>query len=158
MNRFYRQGEVVAVSGNKADIQLSISGFCSGTHKCAQTVFIKGLSPDRNKVRVENTIGAQVGEKVIVEILSPGFYRALFFVFILPLVALLLGCVLGIKLAIWMGASQKSELYAGVCAAIFFCVSLLASRFVDRSARPQYVIHHRIDESLNCDNCSLLIR
>ena len=158
MNRLYRQGEVVAVNGNKADIQLSISGFCSGTHKCAQAAFIKGLSPDRNKVKVENTIGVQIGEKVIVEILSPGFYRALFFVFILPLVALLLGCVFGIKLAILMGASQKSELYAGVCAAIFFCVSLLASRFVDRSVRPQYVIHHRMDESLNCDNCSLMVK
>jgi positive regulator of sigma E activity len=158
MDMFYRQGEVVSVNGDKADIQLSISGFCSGTHRCAQTAFIRGLSPDRNKVRVENTIGAQGGEKVIVEILSPGFYRALFFVFILPLVALLLGCVLGIKLAIWMGASQKSELYAGVCAAIFFCVSLLASRFVDRSVRPRYVIHHRMDESLNCDNCSLMVK
>jgi len=158
MNGFYRQGEVIAVSGDKADVKLSISGFCSGTHRCAQTAFMRGLSPERNKVRVENTIGAQVGEKVIVEILSPGFYRALFFVFILPLVALLLGCVLGVKLAIWTGVPQKPELYAGVCATVFFCVSLLASRFVDRSVRPQYVIHHRMDELLNCENCSLMVK
>lgn len=158
MDMFYRQGEVIAVNGDKADIQLSISGFCSGTHKCAQTVFIKGLSPDRNKVRVKNTIGAKIGEKIMVEVLSPGFYRALFFVFIFPLIALLLGCALGIKLAIWMGIPQKSELYAGICAAVFFFVSLLASRFVDQSVRPQYVIHHRMDESLSCENCSRLIR
>jgi len=158
MDMFYRQGEVIAVRGDKADVQLSISGFCSGTHKCAQTVFIKGLSSDRNMVRAQNSIGARVGEKVIVEILSPGFYRSLFFVFILPLIALLLGCTLGIKLAIWIGAPQKTELYAGVCGATFFCLSLIASRFVDRSVRPQYVIHHRMDESLNCENCSRLIR
>jgi len=73
MNRFYRQGEVIAVRGDEADVQLSISGFCSGTHKCAQTVFIKGLSSDRNMVRAKNSIGARVGEKVMVEILSPDF-------------------------------------------------------------------------------------
>lgn len=53
MNGFYRQGEVISVNGDKADIQLSISGFCSGTHKCAQTAFIRGLSPDKNKLRVK---------------------------------------------------------------------------------------------------------
>jgi len=158
MNRFYRQGEVIAVSGDKSDVQLSISGFCSGTHKCAQTAFIKGLSSDRNKVRAKNTIGVQIGEKVIVEVLSPGFYRALFFVFLLPLIALVLGCVLGIQIAVWGEVPQKQDLYAGVCAAVFFCVSLLASRFVDRSVRPQYIIHHRMDESLSCENCSRLIR
>jgi len=158
MNRFYRQGEVISVNRDMAVVQLSISGFCSGTHKCAQTAFIRGLSPDRNKVRVKNTIGVQIGEKVMVEVLSPGFYRALFFVFILPLVALLLGCALGIKLAIWMGIPQKSELYAGIGGATFFCLSLIASRFVDRSVRPQYIIHHRVDESLSCENCSRLIQ
>ena len=158
MNGFYRQGEVISVNRDKADIQLSISGFCSGTHKCAQTVFIRGLSPDKNKFRVKNTIGAQVGEKVMVEVLSPGFYRALFFVFLLPLIALVLGCVLGIQIAVWGEVPQKQDLYAGVCAAVFLCVSLLASRFVDQSVRPQYVIHHRMDESLSCENCSRLIR
>jgi len=158
MNRFYRQGEVIAVRGDEADVQLSISGFCSGTHKCAQTVFIKGLSSDRNMVRAKNSIGARVGEKVMVEILSPGFYRSLFFVFIFPLIALLIGCALGIQIAVWMDSSQKSDLYAGIGAIVFFGVSLLVSRFINQRVHPQYLIHHRMDESLSCENCSRLIR
>ena len=150
---FYRQGEVIAVRGDKADVQLSISGFCSGTHKCAQTVFIKGLSSDRNRVRTRNSIGVQIGEKVIVEVISPGFYKSLLFVLILPLIALLLGCVLGIQLAVWMGIPQRSDLYAGIGGVLFFSCSLLISRSVNRRVQPKYIIHNKIDKSSNCEGC-----
>ena len=158
MSGFYRQGEVISVEGDSCEIQLSLSGFCSGEHKCAITAFTEGIPFDRNRVRTRNSIGAQTGEKVIVEVLSPGFHRSLFFVFLLPLIALFLGCVLGIQLAVWMGMPQKSELYAGIGGIIFFCLSLLMSRVVNQRVSPQYIIHSRVDESLNCENCSLAVR
>jgi positive regulator of sigma E activity len=155
MSGFYRQGEVVSVEGNSCEIQLSLSGFCSGEHKCAITAFTEGIPFDRNRVRTRNSIGAQTGEKVIVEVISPGFYKSLLFVFLLPLIALLLGCVLGVQLAVWMGIPQRSDLYAGIGGVIFFCLSLLISRVVNQRVSPQYIINSRVDESLNCENCSL---
>ena len=53
MSGFYRQGEVIAVDGDNAEIQLSLSGFCSGQHKCVLTAFTRGIPPDRNRVRAK---------------------------------------------------------------------------------------------------------
>jgi len=158
MSRFYRQGEVVFITGDRAEIQLSISGFCSGTHKCALTSLTNSIPADRNRVRAKNSIGARKGEKVIIEVLSPGFYRSLFFVFFFPLIALFLGILSGIQIAVWMDSSHKSDLYAGVGAIVLFSVSLLLSRFINQNVHPLYLVQSRVDKSLNCDNCSLAVR
>ena len=68
MNGFYRQGEVIAVKGSRADVKLALQGFCSGEHKCATASFAKDLPPSRNMVKAENGIGACVGERVIVDV------------------------------------------------------------------------------------------
>ncbi len=158
MSGFYRQGEVVSVEGDSCEIQLSLSGFCSGEHKCAITAFTEGIPPEMNKVTTPNSINAQTGEKVIVEVISPGFYKSLLFVLILPLIALLLGCVLGVQLAVWMGIPQRSDLYAGIGGVIFFSCSLLLSRSVNRRVQPKYIIPNRIDKSSNCEGCLIRSR
>ena len=158
MSKFFREGEVVSVEGDNCEIQLSIKGFCSGKHQCAAAVFGKGISPERNKARAKNSIHAQVGEKVIVEIVSPGFYKSLFFVFLFPLIALFGGILSGIQIAVWMDIPQRSDLYAGIGGVIFFSCSLLISRSVNRRVQPKYLIHKRMNESLNCENCSLMLK
>ena len=156
MNSFYRQGEVIAVSGESADIQLSLHGFCSGMHKCALATFGDDLPPERNRVKAKNGIGAHVGEKVVIEVFSPGFFRALFFVLLLPLLALIIGCFFGIKFAAWMGITHNIELYGGIFAILFFCFSLCVSRLVDRNVHPNYVVYSRMDEKQNCGTCSMI--
>ncbi len=158
MSKFFREGEVISVEGDKCEIQLSLSGFCSGEHKCAITAFTEGMPPDRNRIRARNSIGARVGEKVMIEVLSPGFYKSLFFVFLLPLIAIFLGCALGIKAAVWMDMPQRSNLYTGICGVFFFCLSLFVSRFVNQRVSPRYILYSRMDESSNCENCSLMLK
>lgn len=156
MDGFYRQGEVIAVKGNSADVKLALQGFCSGAHKCVSATFSKDLPPNRNRIKAENYVGACVGERVIVGIYSPGFYRALFFVFIVPLIGLIVGCMAGIKCAIWLDVPHKSDLYAGIGAILLCGLSLVISRFVDRGVHPRYTIHSRVDDQFNCSSCSIL--
>ena len=156
MNGFYRQGEIIAVQETSAEVKLSLQGFCSGEHKCASASFAKDLSPGRIRIKAENTIGAGVGERVRIGVYAPGFYRALFFVFILPLVAIIVGCIAGIKCALWWDLPHKRDLYAGIGAILFCAISLLVSRFVDRRIHPRYTVHSRISEPLNCGSCSML--
>ena len=158
MSGFCRQGEVVSVEGDSCEIQLSLSGLCSGQHRCSLNAFAKGIPPERNRVRAYNSIGIRVGEKVIVEVISPGFYKSLLFVLIIPLIALLLGCVLGVQLAVWMGIPQRSDLYAGIGGVIFFSCSLLISRSVNQRVQPKYIIPNRIDKSSNCEGCLIRSR
>lgn len=156
MGSFLRQGEVIAVAGDSAEIQLSLHGFCSGGRKCALAAFAEDLPPERNMIRAKNGIGARVGEKVLIEVFSPGFYRALFFVLILPLLALIFGCFLGMKFAVWRGLSQKIDLYGGVFAIFSFLFSLCITRFVDKRVHPRYVVCSRVQEGENCTSCSML--
>lgn len=153
MNSFYRQGEVISVEGDRCEIQLSISGFCSGEHKCAIAAFGKVIPSEMNKITVQNNIYAERGEKVMVEVVSPGFYRSLLFVLILPLITLLLGCVLGAQLAFWTGNPQRSDLYAGICGVTFLSCSLLISRSVNRRLQPKYIIHNRVNQLSDCEGC-----
>ena len=156
MNSFYRQGEVIAVSGERADIQLSLHGFCSGGHTCALATIADDRPPARNRVQAKNGIGAHVGEKVIIEVFSPGFFRALFFVLLLPLVALIIGCFFGIKFAVWMGVTHNIELYGGIFAILFLFFALCVSRFADRNVHPHYVVYSRVDEKQGCGACSMV--
>jgi positive regulator of sigma E activity len=156
MKGFYRQGEVIAVKGGNADVELALQGFCSGEHKCATASFAKDLPPDRSRIMAENGLGASVGERVIVGIYSPGFYRALFFVFIFPIIALILGCMAGIKCALWLDAPHKSDLFAGIGATLLCGLSLVINRFVDRGINPRYTIHSRVDDQFSCSSCSIM--
>ena len=156
MNGFYRQGQVIAVKGTSADIQLALQGFCSGKHKCVSTSFAETLPPGRNRIKAENAIGAGVGESVIVGVYAPGFYRALFFVFVCPLIALIIGCMAGIEFALWWDIPHKKDLYAAIGAILLCSLSLVVSRFVDRRIHPRYIIHSRTDQPLNCSSCSML--
>jgi hypothetical protein len=54
MNSFYHQGEVIAVTGDSADIQLSLHSYCSGEHKCTRATFADDLPPERNRVMAKN--------------------------------------------------------------------------------------------------------
>ena len=156
MNGFYRQGEVIAVKGTRADVKLALQGFCSGEHKCASASFAEGFPSGRNRITAENGVGASVGEKVIIGVYSPGFYRALFFVFLFPLLAVIVGCIAGIKCALLWVVPHKRDLYAGIGAILLGGISLLISRFVDRGTHPRYTVHSRITDSINCGSCSML--
>jgi hypothetical protein len=158
MSIFFREGEVISIDGDTVDIQLSHSGFCSGQHKCAFRALTNSIPVVRKRIRAKNSIGARAGEKVVVEILSPGFYRSLFFEFIPPVIALLGGCVFGIQCAKWMNLSHKSDLFAGLGVIVCFSVYLFVSRFINQHVHPRYLIQSEVDESLNCDNCSLAVK
>ncbi len=155
MSGFYRQGEIISVIGESADVRLSLEGFCSGEHKCLFAAFTQNRPSARNEVRAYNPIGARKGDRVVVEITSPGFYRAFFFVFIFPLLALLGGGLAGYQLAIERGVAQSTDLYAVVGAVLFFIFALLAGKLADRRVMPQYVIRKGMDQSLACEGCVL---
>ena len=155
MTVFYRQGDIVAIEGGNAVIQLSLQGFCSGGHGCALNAFAEGVSADKTRVSAENAIGASIGERVIIGVYSPGFFRALFFVFVLPLLGIIVGAFVGIKLAAWTDVPHRQDLYASGSSLVLCTLLLLVSRFVDKRVHPRYVIHGRVDVLGNCAGCSL---
>ena len=63
-----------------------------------------GLGRSKRLQRVRNTIGARVGDTVIVSVPDGAVLKAAFFSYLLPLAAALLGATIGMKLAGESGA------------------------------------------------------
>lgn len=129
-------GQVVEIRDGGVAVVLcqknSMCAHCASSGSCLSA----GESGDR-LVEVANPIGARVGQKVRLGISSRVFLKSSFIVYILPLVALLVGGGLGQ----WVGESFPLGLDPNLLAAILGCASLggafLAIRLVSRTLRSE---------------------
>lgn len=83
---------VVAVTGDYAEVVGYRQSGCSGCHAKSSCTMLAGTAAAGQETRVLalNTVGAQVGDRVTLEISERQFLRASFLVYILPLVFLFL--------------------------------------------------------------------
>ena len=78
-------------------------GACSG-RGCGSSLFARVLHPDEPEFRVDNPIGAQPGEAVVVGLPDGALFAAALAGYILPLLLLLAGAALGQHIAGELGA------------------------------------------------------
>lgn len=85
------------------------SGHCS-TSACSTAVLTRIFSQQPKALRVNNPIGAQVGEQVMLGLEEGAFLKSALLAYLFPLVALLLGALIGLWFA---GPEAARDLYAG---------------------------------------------
>ena len=78
-------------------------GACAG-RGCGSSVFARVLHPDEPEYRVDNAIGAQVGEAVVVGLPDGALLGAAVSGYLVPLLLLLAGAALGQQFAGELGA------------------------------------------------------
>ncbi|MBK9956921.1 MAG: SoxR reducing system RseC family protein [Rhodocyclaceae bacterium] len=112
---------VMRLDGDHAWLDVAVASGCSSCTQggCAGRA-------KRRPQRVRNTVGARVGQRVIVSVPEGAVLRATLWSYGLPLMLMLLGAASGLTLAGDAGA------VAGTVAGLL--LSLVALRFVDRSA------------------------
>lgn len=91
-------GTVVALDGHAVWVQTirqSTCGSCSARKGCGQGALARMTDGRANQVRVRNTCGASVGDQVVLGIEESQLLRASLLVYALPLLALLVGALLG---------------------------------------------------------------
>jgi sigma-E factor negative regulatory protein RseC len=81
----------------------SSCGACGGKG-CGSSLFARVLHPDEPEYRVDNPIGAQVGESVVVGLPDGALLRAAVSGYLVPLLLLLAGAALGQQFAGELGA------------------------------------------------------
>lgn len=86
------EGRVIKIEGNLAQVEVERKSACRACGLCS----LRGKNT--MMAEVENSIGARVGERVRIEIPSSLILKGALLFYILPLVALILGLVLGIKI------------------------------------------------------------
>lgn len=102
-------GVVVSVGGKYAEVVSHRQGACGGCHAESSCAVLSGGAGKREtKIRVLNPVGAQVGERVEIEISEGNFMKASFLVYGLPIVVLVLLGSLGRYLALELGVAPAS--------------------------------------------------
>lgn len=86
------------------------SGHCS-TSACSTAALTRIFSQQPKALRVNNPINAQVGEQVMLGLEEGAFLKSAMLAYLFPLVALILGALIGLWLA---GPADARDLYAGL--------------------------------------------
>ncbi len=118
------QGVVIEIMDNMAKVKVNRHGECKNCGAC----------PGDNALVLEakNPIQAKLGERVVFEIKETNMLKAAFIVYILPLIAIFLGCIAGNWLALKVDEPVKIfQIGGGVVA---FILSVFYIKFFEKSA------------------------
>lgn len=119
-------GIVVETKGQMAIVRAQRHGDCKDC----------GLCPGQDAMMVEarNPVNAKVGQRVAFEIRQTNMLQAAFVVYLLPLLAALIGALAGGWISVKTGAGSKL-LFQVIGGVITFGLSLIYVKFYDKSAR-----------------------
>jgi len=121
------EGIVIEVKDKIAMVKIRRHGDCSGCGACPgdEAIVYEAL----------NRAQAQLGKRVIVELESDHLVESVFIVFILPLLAVTLGCFGGVLLAGWLHQSPLLWEIAGGLTGLI--LSLGYVRYFEQSVKAQ---------------------
>lgn len=120
--------EVVEVEDSRAKVEFARSAACK---KCGICYLAES---GKMTLEVSNLAGAKPGDKVIVELASPALLKASFVVYIIPIIFLIGGYVVGSSLAsFWTRAD--TQLVGIIFAFMFLGISLWVVNVIDKWAQ-----------------------
>lgn len=114
------EGVVIQTDENMARVRIKRSQACGACQACA-----RGDS-DSMETWALNSCGAKVGDRIWLKISSGELLRGSFVVYILPLLAMLLGLAIGNGLAFFLGLQSKVEQISVLTGILFLGLSLFA--------------------------------
>lgn len=117
------QGLVIEVTDDVAKIKVGRHNSCKNCGACPGS--------DSIVITAKNKIGAKPGQRVAFEVKESNFLRATFVVFILPLIALFIGVLLGGLVGNYF--SFNIHLFQVIGGAIMFVLSLVFVKRFDKA-------------------------
>lgn len=141
-------GKIIKTEGGEAIVRIRRHSACSNCrHKCQ----LAGSASDESaqiEVRVDNTIGARSGQRVVLRMKEQSLVFASLIIYLLPLFALIGGYFVGVKLGSLV-VGQAVELAGIIGSLIFFGLSLGLVRFLDYLLSSNKDYHPRITKILD---------
>lgn len=116
------EGVVIQIDGNMAKVKANRHGDCKNCGACP--------GDNATVLDVQNPLGAKPGQRVIFEIKEANMLKAAFVVYIVPLIAILLGSIGGMWLAQKIGQSIKIFQIGG--ALLAFILSIIYIKIFDK--------------------------
>ena len=136
MAEFTEEGIVLSTQDRTATVKITPKGPCPDSHAGCP---VKALAEGREFItEADNPIGAGAGQKVIIEIESPHFYKGLMLVFVLPIVFLFMGYLIGFFIRKLLDKKEDCISY------IFMALGFIGSFFVmarfSKNFNPEYKV------------------
>lgn len=114
----FEEGIVISRENGIAEVEVFPAQSCE---ECSAKIFCKPDKDKKNIVHVENSIGADVGDSVRIEIKGKSILSASFLLYGIPLLILIVGMFLGMFL---FSSYKQIELYSAL-----FSIGLVAIYF-----------------------------
>lgn len=121
------RAKIIRIEGGKALIQAS-PGFgceqCNGKG-CSSSKLSQLFCSSPRQFQVENSINAEVGDEVIIGVAEGAVLRGISLVYLLPLVLLLAGALLG---GLWGGLPTQHDGYAAIGALFGLVIGFVSAK------------------------------
>jgi sigma-E factor negative regulatory protein RseC len=126
------------ISGKVVEVAFSKSSACAGCGACREI--------GQNMVGVEaiNEIGAKVQDLVEIEIPSGEVVKSSMVVYLLPVLMLIVGYLIGAAGARWMGSETLSEVSGIMFAIVFLIASFFVVRWYDKNIETKSALRAKI--------------
>lgn len=118
------EGRVTAIDGDYAFVAAQPSSSCEG---CSQKGTCHTLGGSGKMViKAINSIGAKIGDRVLVVISSKTFFKAAALIYLIPVAALIIGGTAGKWLAISFIPGTSAELFSAIAGLVSLTLSFFA--------------------------------
>jgi len=133
------RARVVFTDGDTARVVLKRASACGDN--CAQC---KGCTPGMTYVEAKNLVGAKVGQEVILEMKGRMFLGAVIITYVLPLIALTIGIMLGPIAWNFIGLKISGDLSGIILGFVFMAATFFIINMIDKRYKKSGKLSFRI--------------
>lgn len=138
-------GKIIAIIGDTAKIEITPSGGCA---HCAQFNLCNPLGQNKKVIELKNTINAQVGDIVKIEIGEKSRALSIALVFGLPVLLLIVGLVIGN----FLSNEKLSALLGGCGLVLAMCLLKIIDNRLKKKGKHLAIIKEIVKDNLNPTN------
>lgn len=133
------KGIVTQIGPGTALVRTLPSEACAGCPSCGTC----NSQREDTEVEVINEVGAKIGDRILIDIKTSAFLKATFLLYVLPIIGLLAGAMLGVQAAAYYGYDSSACSAAFGFAAFFLTVAFVRIKGnrmgQERAYRPKIV-------------------
>ena len=123
-------GKIVNIEDNDAVVELVEHEECKNCKLCSNIGGKRQL-----KIELNPSDDFNIGQEVVIEISSGETLLGGFFIFILPLIAFIIGALIGPEITRLLDISFDPNLAAIICGLVLLAISLIVAAFIYRSEK-----------------------